>query len=134
MIAVTEVFPKSCRYKPTLAELNIDGYECHVNEEGHRGVALYIKNEISATRVHLDTNYEESVWAKCKLNKTDKLLIGVIYRSPNSSEENNERLNDSFRKLSNTDYSHILIMGDFNFPGIIWPEGMCSGPSEAKIC
>ena len=45
----------------------------------------------------------------------------VIYRSPNSSRENNEALNDLMRTMK----SESVIIGDLNFPGIEWRSGKC---------
>ena len=37
-----------------------------------------------------DMDYEESAWCSIKLKTGDRLLVGFIYRSPNSSEENDD--------------------------------------------
>ena len=37
-----------------------------------------------------DTLVEENLWVSVELCGRDKLLIGCIYRSPNSTEENND--------------------------------------------
>ena len=50
----------------------------------------------------------------------DKLLIGCIYRSESGSSDNNCKLNELLKEASKKEYSHILIMGDFNCKGIIW--------------
>ena len=55
-----------------------------------------------------------------ELNNKDTLLVGCIYRSPNSSETNNINLLKLLREVSENRYSHKLIMGDFNFPEIDW--------------
>ncbi len=57
-----------------------------------------------------------------KLTGSDKLLIGCVYRSPNSDEENTQALNDLFEEIAalGNKFTHILIMGDFNYPGIDW--------------
>ena len=50
-----------------------------------------------------------------KLNTNDTLLVGCIYRSPNSSETNNNDLFNLIKEMSEKRLSHKLIMGDFNF-------------------
>ena len=62
------------------------------------------------------------MWAEIKLQHTDRLKIGVIYRSPNSSEENNQKLRKLLLDVSESKPSHLLIMGDFNHPEIDWKE------------
>ena len=65
-------------------------------------------------------NFEESCWCEIPLKESDRLYIGGIYRSPNSREDNNKRLNESLASLSNK--KHVLVMGDFNHPEINWSE------------
>ena len=55
------------------------------------------------------------------LNRSDKLLIGVIYRSKSSTEENNDELLKLMEAAVNrNNSSHHLIIGDFNLPNIDW--------------
>ena len=46
------------------------------------------------------------------------LLIGCIYRSPNCSLENTNELLSLFPSISTMGFSHILVVGDFNFKEI----------------
>ena len=76
---------------------------------------------VSPLEVIGQTEVEESVWYEMKLRNNDKLLIGFIYRSPNSALENNARLNkmsiDVVRLIT---FTYVLIGDDFNYPGINW--------------
>ena len=46
------------------------------------------------------------------------------YRSPNtSSPENETRMNNLVKSTRDMGYSHILLLGDFNHPDIIWYNG-----------
>ena len=46
-----------------------------------------------------------------------KLLVGVCYRSTASNQQNNDQLLQLLNEATRiADKSHILIMGDFNFP------------------
>ncbi len=56
-----------------------------------------------------DELVEENLWVSVKLCGRDKLLTGCIYRSPNSTEENNNRQN-AIQK----EFTHQLITGDVN--------------------
>ena len=67
----------------------------------------------------MNTQFQESVWAEIPLNSDDTML-GVIYRSPGSSEANNEKLNQTVTKAVGLNHSHFLLMGDFNYPNIKW--------------
>jgi len=47
-------------------------------------------------------------------------LVGTVYQSPNSTHENNKKLIAAIQSLQQAHYSHILIMGDFNYLHINW--------------
>ena len=83
-----------------------------------RGVVIYIKSVLSPIQEIIKNSidkFNESVWAKIKLNATDTLLVGCIYCSPDSTRENTDLLSSLLRNVSKKKFSHILIMGDFNF-------------------
>ena len=50
----------------------------------------------------------------------EKLLIGGIYKSPNSDVPNHLALNELITQAMELKYKHTIIMGDFNFPEINW--------------
>ena len=58
------------------------------------------------------------------------MIIGNIYRSPNSSDEINEKLNDLTRSLDRTRNLELIIVGDFNYPEIDWKTSTCNKPAE----
>ena len=95
---------------------NIDTYDRVIsNIDKGRGVVLYIKSSFHSRGIAFDTLFEESVWCNVKLNNNDTLLVGCIYRSPNSSKTNNVTLFKVLREVSEKRYSHKILMGDFNF-------------------
>jgi hypothetical protein len=68
----------------------------------------------------MESNFEENLFVQIKLNNNDKLLIGIICRSPSKrSIEHNSKLRELLVETSNKGFTHILIMGDFNYPDII---------------
>ena len=61
------------------------------------------------------------------------MLIGCMYRSPNtSSEENNEKLFQLLKSSKMLQYSRICIVGDFNYPYVCW-DGRWSGPRNNDV-
>ena len=58
-----------------------------------------------------------------------KLLFGSVYRSPNSTQENDEMLNTLIRNMSNAGYTYVVIAGDMNYPHINW-ESMNNRTNE----
>ena len=57
-----------------------------------RGIAIYVIKDLHANLEESleDELVEENLWVSVELCGRDKLLIGCIYRSPNSTEENND--------------------------------------------
>ena len=123
VIGITEIYPKNCRYLPGKAELSIQGYELFLNEkkDNGRGIALYIRQDLRAEEVRMEGEFRESIWTKIKLAGNDCLLIGRMYRSPSGESENVTFMNEMIRKAAESrEFSHLLIFGDFNFPGLNW--------------
>ncbi|KAJ3607153.1 hypothetical protein NHX12_026667 [Muraenolepis orangiensis] len=75
------------------------------------------------------SSFKDAVFTSVELDKGDKLLVGCIYRSPNSSVETNNALNSLMRKVGDKYYSHVLITGDFNYPGVNWVDWTTKGES-----
>ena len=50
----------------------------------------------------------------------DNLLLGGIYRSPQSDSENNGKLLDIINAATSKHFTHTMIVGDFNIPEIDW--------------
>ena len=72
---------------------------------------------ISFPSEELNKYSTESVWCKVMGDKGNVLTIGVCYKSPNAEDSEVNELMDVIKKASN---NIVLIMGDFNFPGINW--------------
>ena len=91
---------------------------------------IQIHKSLNAQEVTFKTRYEENVWCEINLKGKDKLLIGCIYRSENGSNENNGKLNEMLKEASTKGYTHMLIMGDFNYKGIVWENWSTPGLTE----
>ena len=86
------------------------------------GVYFYIKTCFNAyLDDHLCLNrFSESVWCKIPLVGGDVMLVGAVYRSPNSDTINFGHLCDLMNLVFNSSASHVLVTGDFNMPLINW--------------
>ena len=105
----------------------------NIDREEGRGILLYINNIFGASEVEMDTTFEENLFVKIKLNN-DKLPIGIIYRSlSNKNMEHHNQLRKLIQEASNKHFSHILIMGDFNYPNIDWENCNSNGDSTESI-
>ena len=89
------------------------------------GVLLYIKENIPAYEVQLS---EE---AECKLvTWHTTVTIGVVYRCPNITKQNNEKIHNAISEVSK---GECIIMGDFNHGNIKWDTRQSTGVEDQKL-
>ena len=136
IIIVTEVKPK--HYKERLMQdftlNNFVIFGCDLTPNDDRGILIYVHESVSESISHFTKipSFNETIFIEVKLKKGDKLLIGGIYRSPNStSEVNNKAMLNLIRTVCNGTYSHICIVGDFNCPRINWHLRDFIGPEDS---
>ncbi|RWZ45908.1 endonuclease/exonuclease/phosphatase family protein, partial [Labedella phragmitis] len=103
------------------AELGLPGYVMFRKDRiGRRGggVILYIKESIQAYEIILEkeADCEEAVWCNI-VTGNSTLTVGLVYRSPNISIEDNEKIQTAIKEVSKRD---CIIMGDFNHGHIQW--------------
>ena len=130
IIGVTEVWQKD--------DIHVQGYQVAASkarpgEARGGGVILLVKEhlEVRECAELNNTMFNESAWCVVHLSVACKLLVGICYRPPNCSQENNQellRLFEAIKKVHATDY---LIMGDFNFREINWEDGSVTGPTDS---
>ena len=121
IIGITEIKPKSNRFSVQESEIAFEGYEIFHNlDKQGRGVALLIKPELKPTvNDRIISEFSEHIFVDCTQKTGEIVTIGLIYRSPNSSTENSQRLNDLIRSTASC-RENLLIFGDFNYPDIDW--------------
>ena len=81
-------------------ELGIEGYSLYRGDHSSgggglgKGVAVYVAETLnhSAYPNFDEIGFDCSTWITVKLSNNKTLLVGVVYRSPNSVDENNKRL------------------------------------------
>ena len=91
---------------------------------GGGGFFLAISSGIPFLDVSIDTNVE-AIWAKILPIQGETLLLGSLYRPPDSNPIPMEEFKvflSSFSQAKN--FKNIIIAGDFNFPSIIWEDGV----------
>ena len=94
------------------------------------GVILYIKESIQAYEIKLEkeAECEESVWCNI-VTKNSTLTVGLVYRSPNISTDENEKVQNAIKEVSKRD---CIIMRYFNHGLIQWKSLQSTG-SEDQI-
>ena len=104
----------------TDAELGLEGYVMfridRMGRRGGGGVLRYIKETIPAYEVQLqeEADCNEAIWCKLVTGHTT-VTIGVVYRCPNITKENNEKIHNAITEVSK---GECTIMGDFNHRNI----------------
>src|SRR5882724_5185459 len=96
---------------------NNSGYsfECSLRDNSrYGGVGIYIKNTISYSIISYNIlSGAESIWLKITVETVD-IIIGVIYRKPDSDVNDFlHSLDDAFHTL-HIDINTCILMGDFN--------------------
>ena len=66
------------------------------------------------------------------VKKGDTLCVGCVYRSNSGNEDNNDLLPEMLDEVVNKNYSHLLIMGDFNYPDIEWKTQICKHNDQSS--
>ena len=106
--------------------LHVEGYDMVVRKDrrdtvGGRGggIIVYVK-DLFAWQAEVETDFNQCALVKIKRRVRD-LGLRVVYRSPNSTRDNDADLCEWIGEMQRDD----IILGDFNFPGIRWGTG-CS--------
>ena len=125
IIIVTEIKPEYSLEPTTTQQLKLDGYVIYSNlehQEASRGIAIYLTEKLSehTTEINIASDFHECLWMSMNLRGNDKLLFGCIYRSPWSSIENDMSMYDLLHRISSLKATHLMIVGDFNYPNIDW--------------
>lgn len=126
IITLTEIKPKFGTI-PELASLTVPGYDTFTSDlssPNTRGTCIYTKISYKAKQIFPDVEeaYTDSVWATITGQNNCTLLLGVIYRSgtPALAQLQDNRLHSTLSWAASSNYSHKLIVGDFNHPVIQW--------------
>jgi len=120
ILAISEVKPKNTSKQWEPNYFTIPGYnmERNIKEEG-RGMLMYIKDHLEYTIMDQGEEIQDLQVAKFQLDKGQHFILVSIYRSPNSDEENNLRINNFVKNISREN-SYVMLSGDTNYPGINW--------------
>ncbi len=98
-----------------------------------RGIIIYIKNFLNAQLVPIYSEFSEAIVVSIKINSGMKLLVCCIYRSDSGSEGNNSDLLSLIKKLSSNNFDKLIIVGDFNLPGIDWESWTSKSNSTTDL-
>ena len=134
---LTEVKPKNSRFCLSSNEIKIAGYNlftCKLLNKKCRGVACYVISDLNASIHELQCSYDDAIWLKLKIEKSsESLLLGCVYRSPSNTLNKNQLFLSMFNEIAELRTNNIIVVGDFNFPGIDWCSLTYTGYDNSRI-
>ena len=133
-ISLTEVKHKN-KWDIDSAELSIDGYNKYDNnlDESHRGIINYVRKDLICKQITVGISCDECITIKLQVNNNCKLYLATIYRSPNSSVENDKAILEFIDTFGSRNVGYKLLLGDFNCPNIQWHTWEASGSFEISF-
>ena len=96
-------------------------------------VLLYVREELSPVEFHSSTGYPEHVWCRLGDDRGRGFLVGLCYRTASLvfDCDINARLREVLTDLRD---ERVLLMGDFNYPGVDWLGGNHEGRRQKGCC
>ena len=102
----------------------IEGYDAIVNKTG-RGVMIIFKEYLDITLLdNIIDLFSPSLFIKISSSKSF-VNLGLCYRSPNSSEIEDIKLNNQIKSAAKT-LKNVYLFGDFNHPEVDWDNMNCN--------
>ena len=125
VIAITEVLPKNSEYG--VDHFVLEGYKS-VTDSAGRGVTVFIRDTLDLLILpEYEHSFNPCIIGRLILPNNEPYIVGVFYRSPNSTPESNAKLNSLITQLcENHTREKLILMGDFNHPNIDWAEESCN--------
>jgi len=95
------------------------------------GVVLYIKECIQAYEIKFEKEAEcdEAVWCNIATGNSTS-TVGLDYRSPNISIDDNEKVQNAIKEVSKRD---CIMMGDINHGHIQWKSLQSIGSEDQRF-
>lgn len=76
------------------------------------GILIYAKKEINCWKEEERKEFVPKVSIKLRINAKEEMAMHMVYRSPNSSKENDEALCKCMRELKR----NRMLLGDLDYP------------------
>ena len=124
VIALTETWTNE---NITDAYLQLEGYELLARKDRTDtsrgrggGIVVYVRG-MHVWEEEVDTEFNQCVTIRIK-RQTGECALHVVYRSPNSSRDNDDKLCGWIKSRCEKNKENVFV-GDFNFPSIDWAAG-----------
>ena len=125
ILSVTETFGKEWLNDAFFTIKNYKMYRSDRAGKKGGGTILYIRDGVEhrICRALKTEDCDSSAWCWIVEKGGKKILVGSIYRSPSSTKENDLLLMKKLLQAKEVaGDNRILILGDFNVPGIDWKD------------
>jgi len=119
IVCLTEILPKHSLFDYSESMYYLNGYVVTASLLKGRGICMFCKPDLQVINLENNVIFDEYIFCKI-IVKDYTLFLGIVYRSPNSTYDNNLQLCNLLTYISNTCSSSLVIVGDFNFPCIDW--------------
>ena len=95
---------------------------------------MYFAKELNAQLCveFANNKFQEQLWCTVRGGNDETVLVGCIYRSPSSDDQNNTELFNMLKSEKMSKFNKICIFGDFNFPDVNW-DGIWNGNKSNEI-
>ena len=112
------------------SDVNVNGYNIYRKDRSNGkkggGVSIYTRNSMQTFDVNdqdLNNQSIEQVWICINCNE-EKILVGCMYRPPDSSQLVNDQIISSINAakavIDKKLYTSVVIIGDFNYNTLKW--------------
>ena len=129
IVAVSETWFEESNWRTGLEGYKV--YRCDRKERiGGGGVTIWVKDSIVSREsgdIKEGNNVKNSVWVEIRDCNNSKILGGCFYRALGGKEEE-ERFHGEFKRACGK--GRVLIMRDFNLPGIDWVQEQGKGRAD----
>ena len=123
IVAVNEVKHKgTAACEESFYNLDMPQYNVlynNIEQQTGRGQMIMYKRGI-AKQVYMNTAFSEGLFIELKLKNKDRAIIALIYRSESEGEIMSQKLLELIEEITTKGYSHIVLLGDFNYRTINW--------------
>jgi len=109
LVALTEIKHKN-KWNIDISELQLDGYIIYCNnlQENGRGIVNYVRSDLVCRQYIPQTPFTESLLLELQLQNNFKVIVGTIYRSPNSRPDNDNDLLTFINNFSSSVYDSMI--------------------------
>ena len=101
------------------SEYSLAGFQNYISMKNRGGSCIFTRYHVNTYEVFPPNKCEDAVWIVIKTAQNVSRVYGCVYRSPNSSVVNNNKLIENILWI-NHHFTEVVITGDFNLPAVNW--------------